>query len=98
MRSSSFKSLIPAAAVAAILAIAPMQFGSLDAFGFAQAQAATPAGTAGANAIANAVANGSLAGLSSTTAHEVLGQGAGNPYEAKVTPYPVQYSTVDRRR
>ena len=93
MRSSSFQSLIPAAAVAAILAVAPMQFG------FAQAQAATPGGTAGANAIANAAnTNGGLAALSSTTPHEVLGQGAGNPYEAKVTPYPVQYSTVDRRR
>ena len=84
MRSPSFKSLIPAAAVAAILAVAPIQFGSPDTFGFAQAQAIT-VGAAAANA---ANTNGGLAALSSTSAHEAIGQGAGNPYDASVTPYP----------
>jgi hypothetical protein len=103
MRSPSFKSLIPAAAVAAILAVAPIQFGSPDTFGFAQAQAITvgaaAANAAGGNAIANAAnTNGGLAALSSTSAHEAIGQGAGNPYDASVTPYPGQDSAVDRRR
>jgi hypothetical protein len=92
MRSSSFQSLIPAAAVAAILAVAPMQFGSPNSFGFTQAQAATTGGTAVANAIA-ANGGGGVAGLRSTTPHEAIGQGAGNPYEAyeaSVTPNPDQ--------
>jgi hypothetical protein len=42
--------LIPAAAVAGILEFAPMQIGSPDAFGIAQAEAATRGGAAVANA------------------------------------------------
>jgi len=61
-----------------------MQFGSADPFGFAQAQAAITG--------SGAVANGS-----STPAHEALGQGAGNGYEASVTPYPSQESGEDSR-
>jgi hypothetical protein len=59
MRSSSFKSAIAAAAVAAIFAVAPMQLGSPHVFGFAQAQAAARGGSGGhvgGNAKASGVA------------------------------------------
>jgi hypothetical protein len=92
MRSSSFKLAIPAVAVAAILAVAPMQLGSSHVFGFAQALAADPVGTGG-HAVGNGaaanvngsgvVSNGGFGG--DTVGHQISAQGAGNPYASDVS-------------
>lgn len=92
MRSSSFKLAIPAAAVAAILAVAPMQLGSPHVFGFAQALAAGRGGTGG-HAVGNGaasnvngsgvVSNGGFGG--DTVGHQISAQGAGNPYASSAS-------------
>jgi hypothetical protein len=94
MRSSSFKSLIPAAAVGAILAVAPIQLGSAHAFSFAQALAASPVGVAGGQALGKGNAavkgTGGVATLSTPTTTapaRPFNKGAGNPYGASFGLY-----------
>jgi hypothetical protein len=92
MRSLSFKSAMPAAAVAAILAVAPIQLGSPLAFGFAQALAASPVGVGGGHALAKgSAAVRATAGVAGPNTNNVphfsTGQGAGNPYGAKFGLY-----------
>jgi hypothetical protein len=97
MRSSSFKLAIPAAAVAAILAVAPMQLGSSHVFGFAQALAAGRGGTGGHAVGTGAVGNGAAGNVNGsgvvsnggfggdTVGHQISAQGAGNPYASSVS-------------
>ena len=94
MRSSSFKLALPAAAVAAILAVAPIQLGSPHAFGFAQALAASPVGIGGHAALAkgNAAVKGtagvaSLSTPTTTAPSRPFNKGAGNPYGASFGLY-----------
>jgi hypothetical protein len=87
MRSLSFKPAMQAAAVAAILAVAPMQLGSPYAFGFAQAQAAGRVGLGGHALAKGSPAVRTTAGVAGPNTNNVphfsIGQGAGNPYGAK---------------
>jgi hypothetical protein len=101
MHSSSFKLALPAAAVAAILAVAPIQLGSPHAFGFAQALAASPVGMGGhalAKGSAGVAGTAGVAGVSSsstttttttttTTLAHPYNKGAGNPYGASFGIY-----------
>ena len=76
MHSSSLKSAVAAATMAAIFAVAPL-------FGVPQAMAAAHGGTGGNAGAHNAV--GRAAGVGTPTSaspHQVLGQGAGNPSNA----------------
>jgi hypothetical protein len=78
MHSSSLKSAIAAATVAAIFAVAPL-------FGFPQAMAASRGGNGGHVGGNNAVGHvaGGFAGTRSpATPHQDIAQGAGNPSNA----------------
>jgi hypothetical protein len=81
MRTSSLKSAIAAATVAAIFAVAPLQLGSSHPLGFPQAMAASHGGASGGH-VGGSHARG-FAGTNNTVGqHQDIAQGAGNPSNA----------------